>query len=71
MLRINSGFSDSTVASSTSEQSQATEEINQNIVMISDSALETRQNMEKSKNLCKKLNGESNTLKDLLSKFTI
>lgn len=68
---VNLSSMNSTVASSTSEQSQATEEINQNIVMISDSALETRQNMEKSKNLCKKLNGESNTLKDLLSKFTI
>lgn len=68
---VNLSSMNSTVASSTSEQSQATEEINQNIVMISDSANETRQNMEKSKNLCEKLNGESRTLKDLLSKFTI
>ncbi|MEL0632252.1 methyl-accepting chemotaxis protein [Pseudoalteromonas carrageenovora] len=61
----------SSVATATREQTLATSEISQNVVMISDSAEQTKQNMKNSEQLCNGLNKESNILKDLLSKFTL
>lgn len=59
------------VATATREQTLATSEISQNIVMISDSAEQTKENMKKSEQLCSGLNKESNILRDLLGKFTL
>ena len=59
------------VATATREQTLATSEISQNIVMISDSAEQTKENMKKSEHLCNGLNKESNILRDLLGKFTL
>nr|WP_302622091.1 methyl-accepting chemotaxis protein [Pseudoalteromonas tetraodonis] len=59
------------VATATREQTLATSEISQNIVMISDSAEQTKENMKKSEQLCNGLNKESNILRDLLGKFTL
>lgn len=61
----------SSVATATREQTLATSEISQNVVMISDSAEQTKQNMKNSEELCNGLNKESNKLKDLLGKFTL
>lgn len=61
----------SSVATATREQTLATSEISQNVVMISDSAEQTKQNMKTSEQLCNGLNEESNILKDLLGKFTL
>jgi methyl-accepting chemotaxis protein len=61
----------SSVAHATKEQTTATGEINQNIVMISNSADETKENMIKSQVLCEDLHQESNSLKDIIGKFTI
>ncbi|MBQ4856597.1 methyl-accepting chemotaxis protein [Pseudoalteromonas sp. MMG007] len=61
----------SSVATATREQTLATSEISQNVVMISDSAEQTKQNMKNSEQLCNGLNKESNILKDLLGKFTL
>lgn len=61
----------SSVATSTSEQTQATAEINENIVMISDSATEAKENMAKSKELCSALTHEANALQSLVSNFTV
>ena len=59
------------VATATKEQTLATTEISKNVVMISDSANKTKENMKTSEELCNQLNQESNILKDLLSKFTL
>jgi len=59
------------VACATKEQTLATAEINQNIVMIANSADETKDNMMKSQELCDDLHVESNKLKDLIGRFTI
>jgi methyl-accepting chemotaxis protein len=59
------------VATATREQTLANSEISQNIVMISDSAEQTKENMKKSEQLCSGLNKESNILRDLLGKFTL
>ena len=60
-----------TVATATQEQTIATSEISQNIVMISDSSAQTKENMIKSQSLCNGLNKESNTLQELIGRFTI
>lgn len=59
------------VASATKEQTLATSEISQNIVMIANSADQTKENMVKSEELCNGLHQESNTLKDLIGRFTL
>jgi methyl-accepting chemotaxis protein len=59
------------IASATKEQTQATSEINQNIVIISDTAEQTKDIMRNSAQLCNELDTESKTLKDLISKFTL
>jgi methyl-accepting chemotaxis protein len=59
------------VATATREQTQATSEISQNIVMISDTAKETRENMRESAELCTELDNEAKSLQDLMSKFTL
>jgi len=59
------------VASATREQTLATSEISQNVVMIADSADQTKENMKKSEVLCDGLYHESNTLKALIGQFTI
>jgi len=59
------------VASATREQTLATSEISQNVVMIADSADQTKENMKKSEVLCDGLYHESNTLKTLIGQFTI
>lgn len=61
----------SSVATAIKEQTLATAEISQNIVMISDSSELTKENMLSSKALCNGLNQESNTLKNLIGRFTI
>lgn len=60
-----------TVATATGEQALATSEISQNVVMISDSSEQTKENMMKSTELCNGLNKESNALKELMGRFTI
>jgi methyl-accepting chemotaxis protein len=59
------------IASATKEQTQATSEINQNIVIISDTAKQTKDIMRNSSQLCNELDTESKKLKDLISKFTL
>ena len=59
------------VALATREQTTATSEISQNIVMIANSADETKDNMIKSQVLCDELHVESKILKDLIARFTI
>lgn len=59
------------VAHATKEQTTATAEISQNIVMIANSADETKENMIKSQTLCDELHNQSNSLKELIGRFTI
>jgi methyl-accepting chemotaxis protein len=59
------------VATATKEQTLATSEISQNIVMIADSANQTRENMKESEALCVGLHSESNSLKKLIGRFTL
>ena len=59
------------VASATREQTLATAEISQNIVMIATFADQTKDNMVQSEELCKGLHHESNALKELIGRFTI
>ncbi|MGZ9899946.1 methyl-accepting chemotaxis protein [Shewanella gaetbuli] len=59
------------IASATREQTLATGEINQNVVIISDTAKKTKSIMNNTASLCKELDVESNTLKDLIAKFTL
>ena len=59
------------VATATSEQTQATSEISQNIVMISDTANQTKENMRESAQLCGELDNESKSLQGLMAKFTL
>ncbi|NQZ90076.1 MAG: methyl-accepting chemotaxis protein [Colwellia sp.] len=59
------------VASATREQTLATAEISQNIVMIATSASQTKDNMIQSEELCEGLHRESEALKKLIGKFTI
>jgi len=61
----------SSVATATKEQTIATSEISQNIVSISDSAAQTKANMEDSAQLCRQLDMESKSLKDLIGRFTL
>jgi len=59
------------VATATREQTQATSEISQNIVMISDTAEQTKENMSESAQLCGELDNESKSLQALMAKFTL
>jgi len=59
------------VATATREQTQATSEISQNIVMISDTANQTKENMRESAQLCDELDKESKSLQGLMAKFTL
>ena len=59
------------VASATREQTLATAEISQNIVMIANSADQTKDNMIQSEELCEGLHHESKALKELIGQFTI
>ncbi|MGJ8693018.1 MAG: methyl-accepting chemotaxis protein [Thalassotalea sp.] len=59
------------VATATREQTQATAEISQNIVMISDTAEQTKENMRESAQLCDELDNESKSLQSLMAKFTL
>jgi len=59
------------VATATREQTQATSEISQNIVMISDTANQTKENMQESAQLCSELDNESKSLQGLMAKFTL
>jgi methyl-accepting chemotaxis protein len=59
------------VATATREQTQATSEISQNIVMISDTAEQTKENMKESAQLCDDLDSESKSLQALMAKFTL
>jgi methyl-accepting chemotaxis protein len=59
------------VATATKEQTQATSEISQNIVMISDTANQTKENMRESAQLCSELDNESKSLQNLMAKFTL
>ncbi len=59
------------VATATREQTQATSEISQNIVMISDTADQTKENMRESALLCDELDSESKSLQGLIAKFTL
>jgi len=59
------------VATATKEQTQATSEISQNIVMISDTADQTKENMRESAQLCGELDNESKSLQGLMAKFTL
>lgn len=68
---INLAEMNTSVATATREQTQATSEISQNIVMISDTAKETKENMRESAELCKELDNESKSLQELMSKFTL
>jgi methyl-accepting chemotaxis protein len=59
------------VASATSEQSQATEEINRTVVVISDTAEETKNSMSESDRLCSDLANQANKLEQLMARFTL
>jgi len=59
------------VATATREQTQATSEISQNVVMISDTANQTKENMRESAQLCGELDNESKSLQGLMAKFTL
>jgi len=59
------------VASATREQTVATSEISQNIIMIANFADQTKENMSESELLCDGLYQESNSLKELIGRFTI
>ena len=59
------------VASATREQTLATAEISQNIVMIANSADQTKVDMNESEALCDGLYQESHSLKDLMGRFTL
>lgn len=59
------------VATATSEQTLATSEISQTIIMISDTADKTKENMIDSANLCIELDNESKSLEQLIAKFTL
>jgi methyl-accepting chemotaxis protein len=59
------------VATATREQTLATSEISQNIVMISDTANQTKENMRESAQLCDELDNESKSLQNLMAKFTL
>jgi len=59
------------VATATKEQTQATAEISQNIVLISDTADETKEHMRESAHLCTELDNESKSLQNLMAKFTL
>lgn len=59
------------VASATQEQSLATSEISQNIVIISDTSSDTKREMEQSSELCRELDNQSKSLASLIGKFTL
>ena len=59
------------VASATQEQSLATSEISQNIVIISDTSDESKISMEESAQLCRELDSQSKSLSSLIGKFTL
>lgn len=59
------------VASATQEQSLATSEISQNIIIISDTSSETKGEMEQTSELCRELDNQSKALTALISKFTL
>ncbi len=59
------------VATATKEQTSATSEISHNIVLISDTASETKDKVLQSTELCNQLNEEANSLDNLINKFTL
>ena len=59
------------VANATQEQSLATSEISQNIVIISDTSTETKTEMEQTSDLCRELDNQSKSLAGLIGKFTL
>lgn len=59
------------VASSTKEQTLATGEINENIVLISDTASDNKQKMEEAAELCLELETNAKELEQLVSKFVL
>ena len=59
------------VAIATKEQTSATAEISENIVLIADTANDTKQNVLKSSELCNALNEQANSLDKLIKKFTL
>lgn len=59
------------VANATQEQSLATSEISQNIVIISDTSAETKTEMEQTSDLCRELDNQSKSLAGLINKFTL
>lgn len=59
------------VASATQEQSLATSEISQNIVIISDTSSESKSEMEQTSELCRELDNQSKSLTALIGKFTL
>ncbi len=61
----------SQIATATQEQSLATEEINQNIVVISDTAINAKENMKKSSTLCVELHAQAKVLEGLIDSFTL
>ncbi|WP_261843006.1 methyl-accepting chemotaxis protein [Aliamphritea ceti] len=61
----------SQIAIATQEQSLATEEINQTIVVISDTAENTKENMQQSSSLCLELHSQAKVLERLIGKFTL
>jgi len=68
---VNLAQMNSHVATATSEQMLATSEISENIVMISTTAEQTKDNMVDSARLCEELDKESNDLQLLIGKFTL
>jgi len=61
----------SLVATTTREQTIATAEISENVVLISDTATETKDNMTHSAELCNELHVQANKLEELIRKFTL
>ncbi|EPJ45800.1 MAG: hemolysin secretion protein [Osedax symbiont Rs1] len=58
-------------ATATREQMLATSEISENIVVIATTAVETKENMLASTDLCKELDEKSKALQSLIGKFTL
>ncbi len=61
----------SQIAIATQEQSLATEEINRTVVVISDTADNTRDTMQQSSALCLELHAQAKVLERLIGKFTL
>ncbi|WP_315981788.1 methyl-accepting chemotaxis protein [Aliamphritea spongicola] len=61
----------SQIAVATQEQSLATEEINRTVVVISDTAEDTKETMQQSSALCLELHAQAKVLERLIGKFTL